>query len=146
MTLTNITLRNLLTLALLLVASSALAELRVGSVCRVKGQEENTLQGLGLVVGLKGTGDADISPTIRALARTMQHMGAPVSNGKLAMWVFLVTEIMFFTGLIGTYMVLRNGMPTKAESCFRDASSAATAFWRARSALSYSMSSSVASA
>ena len=29
------------------------------NICRVKGQEENTLQGLGLVVGLKGTGDGD---------------------------------------------------------------------------------------
>lgn len=37
------------------------------------------------------------------------HMGLPISNGKLAMWLFLVTEIMFFTGLIGTYVVLRNG-------------------------------------
>lgn len=40
------------------------------------------------------------------------HMGLPISNGKLAMWLFLVTEIMFFTGLIGTYIVLRNGQPT----------------------------------
>ena len=32
-------------------------------------------------------------------------------NGKLAMWMFLVTEIMFFTGLIGVYIVLRNGTP-----------------------------------
>jgi cytochrome c oxidase subunit 3 len=31
------------------------------------------------------------------------------------MWFFLVTEIMFFTGLIGTYIVLRNGTPTKDE-------------------------------
>src|SRR5262249_40423659 len=37
------------------------------------------------------------------------HMGLPLSNGKVAMWLFLVTEIMFFTGLIGTYIVLRNG-------------------------------------
>lgn len=37
------------------------------------------------------------------------QMGLPISNGKLAMWLFLVTEIMFFTGLIGTYIVLRNG-------------------------------------
>lgn len=43
------------------------------------------------------------------------HMGAPVPNGKLAMWIFLATEIMFFTGLIGTYIVLRNGTPTRAE-------------------------------
>src|SRR5262249_29939857 len=40
------------------------------------------------------------------------HMGVPLPNGKLAMWLFLVTEIMFFTGLIGTYMILRNGTPT----------------------------------
>jgi cytochrome c oxidase subunit 3 len=37
------------------------------------------------------------------------HMGAPVSHAKLAIWIFLATEIMFFTGLIGTYVVLRNG-------------------------------------
>jgi cytochrome c oxidase subunit 3 len=43
------------------------------------------------------------------------HMGAPVSNGKLAVWIFLATEIMFFTGLIGTYVVLRNGTPTSQE-------------------------------
>jgi cytochrome c oxidase subunit 3 len=40
---------------------------------------------------------------------TPMHMGLPVSHGKLAMWLFLVTEIMFFTGLIGTYLVLRWG-------------------------------------
>lgn len=34
-------------------------------------------------------------------------MGLPISNGKLAIWVFLGTEIMFFTGLIGAYIVLR---------------------------------------
>lgn len=39
------------------------------------------------------------------------HMGMPLPNGKLAMWMFLVTEIMFFTALIGTYMILRNGQP-----------------------------------
>src|SRR5438128_2886799 len=43
------------------------------------------------------------------------NMGAPVPNAKLAMWIFLATEIMFFTGLIGTYLVLRNGTPTKSE-------------------------------
>jgi heme/copper-type cytochrome/quinol oxidase subunit 3 len=29
--------------------------------------------------------------------------------GKFGMWVFLVSEIMFFTGLIGSYIVLRLG-------------------------------------
>jgi cytochrome c oxidase subunit 3 len=39
------------------------------------------------------------------------HMGLPMPNGKLAMWLFLVTEIMFFTGLIGAYVVLRQSAP-----------------------------------
>src|SRR5258708_7109485 len=41
------------------------------------------------------------------------HLGLPLTNGKFAVWFFLVTEVMFFTGLIGTYLVLRNGTPTK---------------------------------
>ena len=44
------------------------------------------------------------------------HMGLPLSHGKLAMWLFLVTEIMFFTALIGTYALLRNGTPTIAHT------------------------------
>jgi heme/copper-type cytochrome/quinol oxidase subunit 3 len=32
-------------------------------------------------------------------------------NGKLGMWVFLASEVMFFTGLIGSYIVLRFGYP-----------------------------------
>src|SRR5437660_760196 len=42
---------------------------------------------------------------------SMGSMGLPLPNGKLATWLFLVTEIMFFTALIGTYMILRNGIP-----------------------------------
>jgi cytochrome c oxidase subunit 3 len=42
---------------------------------------------------------------------TPLHMGLPLPHGKLAMWFFLVTEIMFFTALIGTYVILRNGTP-----------------------------------
>jgi cytochrome c oxidase subunit 3 len=38
-------------------------------------------------------------------------MGVPLRTGKLAMWFFMVTEIMFFTALIGTYILLRNGSP-----------------------------------
>jgi cytochrome c oxidase subunit 3 len=40
------------------------------------------------------------------------HMGLPLPHGKVAMWLFLVTEIMFFTAIIGTYVILRNGTPT----------------------------------
>jgi cytochrome c oxidase subunit 3 len=44
------------------------------------------------------------------------HMGLPLPNGKLAIWLFLVTEIMFFTGLIGAYIVLRQSTPEKTIS------------------------------
>jgi flagellar P-ring protein FlgI len=51
------------------------------SICRVKGQEELTLQGMGIVVGLKGTGDGGaFTPTIRSLARMMQLMGRPLGT------------------------------------------------------------------
>ena len=40
------------------------------------------------------------------------HPGMPMSNGKTCMWLFLSTEIMFFAGLIGTYIVLRFGAPS----------------------------------
>jgi cytochrome c oxidase subunit III len=38
-------------------------------------------------------------------------MGLPIPNSKLGMWLFLGTEIMFFTAFIGTYIVLRLGSP-----------------------------------
>ncbi len=59
---------------------SAESQLLLRDVCRLKGQEENTLHGLGLVVGLKGTGDDASKPTARALARTMQLMGSQISS------------------------------------------------------------------
>ena len=34
-----------------------------------------------------------------------------IPNGKLGMWVFLASEVMFFTGLIGAYVVLRMSNP-----------------------------------
>ncbi len=45
-------------------------------------------------------------------------MGIPIPNSKLGMWLFLGTEIMFFTAFIGSYIVLRlgsNGWPTRYE-------------------------------
>ena len=45
-------------------------------------------------------------------------MGLPIPNSKLGMWLFLGTEIMFFTAFIGAYLVLRigsPGWPTKVE-------------------------------
>ncbi|HLX62548.1 MAG TPA: cytochrome c oxidase subunit 3 [Planctomycetota bacterium] len=36
-------------------------------------------------------------------------------NGKLAMWLFLCSEVMFFSGLLGAYMALRIGHPENFE-------------------------------
>jgi flagellar P-ring protein precursor FlgI len=62
------------------VCNPCAAQTRLRDICRVKGQEENSLQGLGLVVGLKGTGDPDVKPTTRALARMLGLMGSPVTR------------------------------------------------------------------
>jgi cytochrome c oxidase subunit III len=41
--------------------------------------------------------------------------GDPLAPGKLAIWLFLASEIMFFIGLLGTYIVLRSGSPVMFE-------------------------------
>ena len=70
----------LATIAALLV-EPAHARTLLKNICRVKGQEENTLVGQGIVVGLKGTGDnANSIPTVRALARIIQLMGTPTGK------------------------------------------------------------------
>ena len=70
--------RGLLTIAMLmlLAANRGEAATRLKDICRVKGQEANTLHGLGLVVGLPGTGDGgSFLPTMRSLATAMALMG-----------------------------------------------------------------------
>src|SRR3954451_21935419 len=69
-------------LAVFAMSAPLQARTLLKNICRVKGQEENTLQGLGLVVGLKGTGDTgDFMPTIRALATVLQSMGNQLGKG-----------------------------------------------------------------
>lgn len=79
------------TLPLLLIALTSLFglaapslqaddQLRLRDICRLKGQEENTLQGVGLVVGLRGTGDDKVDPTTRALANLMLSLGANIQR------------------------------------------------------------------
>jgi flagellar P-ring protein precursor FlgI len=53
------------------------------NICRVKGQEENVLRGLGLVVGLNGTGESNDPQTMRALARALEVMGNPIPQQGL---------------------------------------------------------------
>jgi cytochrome c oxidase subunit 3 len=40
-----------------------------------------------------------------------REVGADVYNEKLGMWIFLGSEVMFFTALIGAYIILRFGSP-----------------------------------
>ena len=44
-----------------------------------------------------------------SIAAPTLKMGIPIPNAKLGMWLFLGTEIMFFTAFIGTYIVMRMG-------------------------------------
>jgi len=69
-------------LCVVLLAFCALpaeASTRLKNICRVKGQEDNTLRGMGLVVGLNGTGEVNDPATMRAIAQAMQVMGNPVA-------------------------------------------------------------------
>ena len=46
------------------------------------------------------------------MERAMEHPPSPfpgVSTTKFAIWLFLASEVMFFAGLIGAYIVLRGG-------------------------------------
>jgi flagellar P-ring protein precursor FlgI len=76
----NYFLTSLIFAVLLCLPRVTCAEITLSDVCRIKGQEENTLHGMGLVVGLKGTGDGDSKTTLRALARYMELMGHRVGN------------------------------------------------------------------
>ncbi len=68
---------------IVIAGTQATASTRLKNICRIKGQEENTLHGLGLVVGLSGTGEANDPLTMRAIARSMELLGNPLSmNGE----------------------------------------------------------------
>ena len=41
--------------------------------------------------------------------------GDPTPPGKIGIWLFLASEIMFFIGILGTYIVLRSGYHTMFE-------------------------------
>lgn len=57
--------------------ASEAAALQVRDLARIKGSEKSTLVGMGLVVGLKGTGDGKFLPAMRPLAAVMQRMIDP---------------------------------------------------------------------
>lgn len=64
---------------LLVVASTLVANPRVGDITHLQGARSNKLMGLGLVVGLQGTGDGGkYAPTIRALAELQKKFANPI--------------------------------------------------------------------
>ena len=45
--------------------------------------------------------------------------GDPTPPGKVAIWLFLASEIMFFIGILGSYIVIRSGWPHLFEQMGR---------------------------
>ena len=45
------------------------------------------------------------------LSATSETGSLGINTRKLGMWIFLASEVMFFTGLIGSYIILRFGVP-----------------------------------
>jgi flagellar P-ring protein FlgI len=73
---TNILIATLISLCL--TSNLAAQQKTVGDICRIKGQEQNELRGVGIVVGLNGTGDPEIPITPRALAEALSNSGMEV--------------------------------------------------------------------
>jgi flagellar P-ring protein precursor FlgI len=78
----------LLMVALMSVAllrpREAMARVRLENICSIYGQKEVKLTGLGLVVGLNGTGDGGRSrPTMRVLSEALRHMHLPTDSKEL---------------------------------------------------------------
>jgi len=69
-------------LLLLSLSQAALAGVRIKDLTQVAGAQENQLIGYGLVVGLNGTGDKDIS-TIQAVANMLNTFGLTVNAKDL---------------------------------------------------------------
>ncbi len=62
------------------IASPAYARVRLENICTIYGQKEVKLTGMGLVVGLQGTGDGGRNlPAMRALQAALQRMNAPAA-------------------------------------------------------------------
>lgn len=85
--------------ALSLVAVPAQAGKTLREIARVKGQGASVVQGLGLVVGLNGTGDSGSELVMaRPLAETLKNLGNPVSvedlsSGKSVALVMVTCQI-----------------------------------------------------
>src|SRR5215475_7584169 len=73
----------ILILALLFSTQCALAE-KIADITRLSGQRTNVMTGLGLVYGLKGTGDGgDFLPAIKPLASMLGKFSDPATVQEL---------------------------------------------------------------
>jgi len=65
----------------MVVLTAHAAGTSVKDVCRIRGQGSSVLQGLGLVVGLNGTGDSGEELVVaRPLARVLENNGQPIGS------------------------------------------------------------------
>src|SRR5438067_3934521 len=75
--------KTILILVCLLFARPALA-VKIADITRISGQRSNVLTGLGLVYGLKGTGDGgDFLPAIKPLASMLGKFSDPATVQEL---------------------------------------------------------------
>lgn len=61
-----------LALVLVSLAAPTAPAIQIKDIVRQKGAEYNVLTGMGLVIGLNGTGDGDFDPTKRAMAEVLK--------------------------------------------------------------------------
>jgi flagellar P-ring protein precursor FlgI len=74
--------RRIVMMLSLLASATAARAVEIQSICRLKGQEQILLRGIGLVTGLPGTGDQRLDVTSAALARSLEVMGNPILDLK----------------------------------------------------------------
>src|SRR6476620_10905121 len=74
----------ILSAAMALLAPRPALAVKVADITRLGGQRPNVLTGLGLVVGLKGTGDGgDYLPAIKPLAGMLSKFANPTAVKEL---------------------------------------------------------------
>src|SRR5258706_7317640 len=77
--------KSLLILATLVITAFPAYAVRIADITRISGQRSNVLTGIGLVTGLKGTGDGgDFQPAIRQLAQLLGAFDDPTAAKDLA--------------------------------------------------------------
>ena len=70
---------------LILIAAGTVHAVKIADITRLSGQRTNVLTGLGLVVGLRGTGDGgDFQPAIKPLAAMLSRFADPATVRELA--------------------------------------------------------------